>query len=191
MKSKYLTPLLAALLLAVPILSWAQKDKSTCFVTLFKSQVLKIHDPEQRSQVAEAWLKRNLASCTSAQMRAIQSNSPLWLGTALTAEVSSLIEVAIEASISGNQAMMDKLYGSSGKEGTASTATQSTGTPRSPIVQVPIVNAPVAGAVNYGRITGDTIANSNTNATILQNGNSNINLNNNLNAGNNNSARIN
>ena len=191
MTSRYLKLFLAAWLFAAPVLSWAEKDKSTCFVTLFKSQVLKIHDPERRSQVAEDWLKRNLSSCTSAQLRAIQSNSPLWLGTSLTAELSSLIEVAIEVSISGNHEMMDKLYGSLGKEGTASTATHSSGTPRSPIVQAPIVNAPVAGAVNYGRITGDTIANSNTNATIVQNGNSNINLNSNLNAGNNNSARIN
>jgi hypothetical protein len=184
MTRNYLKFFLAALLTASPLLGWAQKGKGTCFVTHFKSQVLKVHDPELRAQVAEDWLKRNLSACTSAQLRAIQSNSPLWLGTALTAEVSSLIEVSIEASISGNPDMMGKLYGSVGKEGTAAVVTQSTSTPRAPVVQAPMVNAPVAGAVNYGRITGDTVANTNTSNVIQQYGNANTianaNLSNNL-----------
>ena len=54
MTSNYLKFFLAALLTASPILGWAQKGKGTCFVTHFKSQVLKVHDPELRAQVAEA-----------------------------------------------------------------------------------------------------------------------------------------
>jgi len=183
--NRYLKLFLAALFCVSPLLALAQKGKSTCFVTHFKSQVLKIHDPELRSKVAEDWLTKNLPSCTNAQLRAIQSNSPLWLGTSLTAEVSSLIEVAIEASISGSDEMMGKLYGSVGKEGTSSVVTQGTSTPRAPIVQAPAINAPVGGAVNYGRITGDTVANTNTSNVIQQYGNSNTianpNMNNNLN----------
>ncbi|MCX7240032.1 MAG: hypothetical protein NTU86_06305 [Burkholderiales bacterium] len=45
---------------------------------------------------------------TNAQLSAIQSSSPSWLGTAFTAEVSSLLEGAIEAKISDNPELMGK-----------------------------------------------------------------------------------
>lgn len=173
MMKKYLFLFLSGLFFLAPLHAEAQKGKSVCFVTHFKSQVLKANDPDARAQVAENWLRNNLSSCTSAQLQAIKSNSPLWLGTALTTEIYSLIEVSIEASISGNHEQMGKLYGSLGKEGTASTVTTTNPTARAPIVQAPIIAGPVAGAVNYGNITTGAVVNSNANTNANVNTNTN------------------
>ena len=181
MIKKYLLLFLPSLLLFLPLNALAQKSKGLCFVTHFKSQVLKIHHPELRSQIAEDWLKKNLSACTSAQLQAIQSNSPLWLGTALTSEISSLIEVSVEASISGNQEMMGKLYGSLGKEGTSSTITYENPTARNPIVQAQIINGPISGSVSYKNINGDSIINKNTNINSNTSTNTNTNTNTNIN----------
>ena len=161
----------------MPFNTWAQKNKGTCFVSHLKSQVLKVHDSDLRSKVAEDWLKRNIPFCTSAQLQAIQSNSPSWLGTALTTEISSLIEVSIEVSISGDKEAMEKLYGSLGKEATSSTVTYVNPIARNPVVQVPLVTGPISGSVNYGNIKGDTIVTKNTTNLSLENKNANSNQN--------------
>ncbi|NDF45073.1 MAG: hypothetical protein EB125_05125, partial [Betaproteobacteria bacterium] len=68
-----------------------------CLGTQFKAQAMSINDTQEREAFASKWLKDNIATCKPEQLRSILSSSPLWLGTALTAKISGLIEAAIEA----------------------------------------------------------------------------------------------
>ena len=109
----------AVLSLTVASPAFAQKPglgSGGCFVAHFKSLVLKTHNPEQRAGLAEDWLKRYAGSCSREQLGAIRANSPNWLGTALTLEVSSVIDATIEAKDAGNPAMLAQMYESAGQE---------------------------------------------------------------------------
>jgi hypothetical protein len=155
---------IAVAFLGSPVPLWAaQAIQASCFVAQFKSLALKTHQPQMRASMAEQWLRKNALACTSAQLSALQSNSPNWLGTALTMEVAAILEGAIEAKIAGNPALMGKLYESVGNEGKSSTVTYTNPTPRAPIVQAPVINGSLAGGVNYGTIAGDTTVNKTTN----------------------------
>ena len=136
---------------------WAQKGKAApggCLVAEFKTLSLSLHDVEQRIRQSRAWLQRNIARCSVEQLSAIKSNSPAWLGHALTPELAGLIEGAVEVKASGNSALMGQLYESLGKEGAPSVDLYKTPTPRAPVVQPPVVMGGVAGAVNYGTLAG-------------------------------------
>ncbi len=125
-----------------------------CLVAEFKTLSLSLDDVAVRTRRAQAWLLQNISRCSSEQLSAIKSNSPSWLGHALTPELAGLIEGAIEAKISGNPALMGQLYESLGKEGTASVSTFKNPTPRAPVVQQPVIQGGVSGAVNYGNVVG-------------------------------------
>jgi hypothetical protein len=161
---------IAALFVGFTVPAWAaQTPKASCFVAHFKSLALRTHNPQQRATLAEDWLRKNALACTSAQLSALQSNSPNWLGTALTLEIASILEGAIEAKISGNPELMGKLYESAGKEGTSSNVTYTNPTPRAPVVQANVINGSLAGGVNYGTIAGDTTANQTINVNSSPN----------------------
>jgi hypothetical protein len=165
MTMKTMGPWLVSALLAGSALPvWAQKGPANpCFVAQFKSLALRTHAPDARANLARAWLERHAASCTDVQLATLLANSPNWLGTALTLEISSILEGAIEAKIAGNPALMGKLYESLGKEGQSSAVSYSTPTPRAPVVR-PMVNTGVlAGSPNFGNITGNTTVNQNNN----------------------------
>jgi hypothetical protein len=165
MKMKKTGPcLIGALLLGSMLSAWAQKaPANACFVAQFKALALRTHAPEARANLAKAWLERHAASCTDVQLATLLANSPNWLGTALTLEISSILEGAIEAKIAGNPELMGKLYESLGKEGQAGMVGYSTPTPRAPVVR-PVVNTGVmAGSPNFGSITGNTTVNQNNN----------------------------
>jgi hypothetical protein len=180
--------LITIVTLASSVPSWAaQKTQASCFVAHFKSLALKTHHPQLRATAAEDWLKKNVLACTSAQLSALQSNSPTWLGTAMTMEISSILEGAIEAQISGNPGLMAKLYESAGKEGVSSTVTHTNPTPRAPVVQAMAVNGGLAGSANFGTIAGDTTLNKTTNNLTSANANTNANANANTNTNVNNS----
>jgi hypothetical protein len=101
---------IAIFFLGTSVPSWAaQKAQASCFVAHFKSLALKTHQPQMRATAAEDWLKKNVLACSSAQLSTLTSNSPNWLGTAMTMEISSILEGASEAQISGNSAQMEKL----------------------------------------------------------------------------------
>jgi hypothetical protein len=144
--------------------TWAQGSPAKgCFVAHFKSLALKTHNPQLRAELAEKWLKQNTPSCTQAQLSSMQANSPNWLGTALTHEISSILEGAIEASIAGNPELMGRLYESVGKEGQSGSVTLTNPVARAPVVQ-PMVNPGViAGSANYGTVSGNTNVNQTTN----------------------------
>jgi hypothetical protein len=167
MKMKtFATWLISALLLGTSPSVWAKNPVvKTCFVAQFKSLALRTHGPQLRAQLARDWLERHAASCTDVQLSTLLANSPNWLGSALTLEISSILEGAIEAKIAGNPELMAKLYESLGKEGQAPTmTTYNTPTPRTPVVR-PMVNTGVmAGSPNFGSITGNNTVNQNNNA---------------------------
>jgi hypothetical protein len=142
-----------------------------CFVAHFKSLALKTHNPEQRAALAEKWLQLNAPSCSKAQLSALQANSPSWLGSALTQEIASILEGAIEANIAGNPELMARLYESSGKEVQSGSVTTTNPAARAPVVQPMANNGVIAGSANYGNISGNTTLNQNTNN--LSNANSN------------------
>jgi len=172
---------LSLLALACAMAGPAQAAKpagSGCLVAEFKTLSLGLDDVAVRTQQAHAWLQRNISRCTSEQLSAIKSNSPSWLGHALTPALAGLIEGAIEAKISGNPALMGQLYESLGKEGKASVETLKNPTPRAPVVQQPMVLGGMAGSVNYGNVSGPSTSivnqtggqNSNQNSLQMQGG---------------------
>jgi hypothetical protein len=153
--------------------AWAQKAPAgACFVAHFKSLALRTHAPDLRASMAKAWLERNAGSCTDVQLATLLANSPNWLGTALTLEISSILEGAIEAKIAGNPELMGKLYESLGKEGQASTVTYTNPTPRAPVVRPMVNTGVIAGSPNFGAITGNTTVNQNNNQNASPNANS-------------------
>lgn len=139
-----------------------------CFVAHFKSLALKTHDPQLRAERAEKWLQLNALSCTKAQLSALQANSPNWLGSSLTHDISSILEGAIEANISGNPELMGRLYESVGKEGRSGSVTLTNPVARAPVVQPMANNGVISGSANYGTISGNT----NLNQTNNNNANS-------------------
>ena len=149
------------------------KPSSGCFVAQFKSLALKTHHPELRAERAEKWLQENTPLCTKVQLSSIQANSPNWLGSSLTLEISAILEGAIEASILGNPELMGRLYESVGKEGQSGTVTLTNPAARAPVVQPMVNNGVISGSANYGNISGNTTLNQNTNK--LGNTNSNAN----------------
>lgn len=161
---KFAPWLICALLTGSAWTAWAQKaPANACFVAQFKSLALRTHAPEARANLAQAWLERHVASCTDVQLATLLANSPNWLGTALTLEISSILEGAIEAKIAGNPALMGKLYESLGKEGQASTVSYSNPAPRAPVVRPMVNNGVLAGSPNFGNIAGNTTVNQNNN----------------------------
>ena len=144
--------------------TWAQGSPAKgCFVAHFKSLALKTHNPQQRAELAEKWLKQNTPSCTQVQLSSMQANSPNWLGTALTHDISSILEGAIEASIAGNPELMGRLYESVGKEGQSGSVTLTNPFARAPVVQPMVNNGVIAGSANYGTMSGNTNVNQTTN----------------------------
>jgi hypothetical protein len=144
-----------------------------CFVAHFKSLALKTHSPDMRAVLAEKWLQLNAPSCTKAQLSALQANSPSWLGSALTQDIASILEGAIEANIAGNPELMARLYESSGKEVQSGSVTLTNPAARAPVVQPMVNNGVISGSANYGTISGNTTLNQTTNN--LSNANSNAN----------------
>lgn len=165
--------------MAVPAQAAKPAAGAGCLVAEFKTLSLSLSDVMVRTQQAQAWLQRNIGTCTPEQLSAIKGNSPSWLGHALTPELAGLIEGAIEAKISGNPALMGQLYESVGKEGKASVETMKNPTARAPVVQQPVVMGGISGSVNYGNITGPStsIVNQNSSQSSSQNSNQNQNLN--------------
>jgi hypothetical protein len=147
--------------------SWAQGNQGIqakgCFVAHFKSLALKTHNPQLRAVLAEQWLQQNTPSCTQVQLSSLLANSPNWLGSALTHDISSILDGAIEANISGNPELMGRLYESLGKEGTNSSVTLTNPVARAPLVQPMVNNGVISGSANYGTISGNTTLNKTTN----------------------------
>ena len=178
---------LCASLAGLGPVAWAQQPARAggCLVAEFKTLALSLEDVPLRTRTAQAWLQKNISRCSQEQLSAIKSNSPSWLGHALTPELAGLIEGAIEAKISGNPALMGQLYESLGKEGSASVVTTKNPTPRAPVVQPPVVQGGLVGSANYGNVVGPSTSivnqtggqNTNQNSLQMQGGINNQQLN--------------
>lgn len=162
---------LAFLALSLSVHVHAQKGgkAAVCLVANFKALALGTQNPEDRTRLAEEWVHKHVSACTNEQLSMIRANSPSWLGTGLTQELSSLLEGAVEAKIAGNPALMSQLYESAGKEGVSSTETMKSPTPRAPVVQPFNNNGVISGSANYGNISGPTMVNQNNVQTTQQN----------------------
>lgn len=181
MTRAFLSSVVCACLLGLGPAAWAQPARAGgaagaggCLVAEFKTLSLSLDDVPLRTRTAQAWLQKNISRCSQEQLSAIKSNSPSWLGHALTPELAGLIEGAIEAKISGNPALMGQLYESLGKEGSASVVTTKNPTPRAPVVQPQVVQGGLVGSANYGNVVGPSTSivnqtgGQNTNQNSLQ-----------------------
>lgn len=178
MTRAFLSSVVCACLLALSPAVWAQPARAAgaggCLVAEFKTLSLSLDDVALRTSTAQAWLQKNISRCSQEQLSAIKSNSPSWLGHALTPELAGLIEGAIEAKISGNPALMGQLYESLGKEGSASVVTTKNPTARAPVVQPQVVQGGLVGSANYGNVVGPSTSivnqtgGQNTNQNSLQ-----------------------
>ena len=178
MTRAFLPLVVCACLLALSPVAWAQPARAAgaggCLVAEFKTLSLSLDDVPLRTSTAQSWLQKNISRCSQEQLSAIKSNSPSWLGHALTPELAGLIEGAIEAKISGNPALMGQLYESLGKEGIASVVTTKNPTPRAPVVQPQVVQGGLVGSANYGNVVGPSTSivnqtgGQNTNQNSLQ-----------------------
>ena len=186
MSRVFLSLLLCASLFSLVPSAWAQPARAGgCLVAEFKTLALSLDDVPLRTRTAQAWLQKNISRCSQEQLSAIKSNSPSWLGHALTAELSGLIEGAMEAKISGNPALMGQLYESLGKEGSASVVTTKNPIARAPVVQPPTVQGGLVGSANYGNVIGPSTSfvnqtggqNTNQNSLQMQGGVNNQQLN--------------
>jgi hypothetical protein len=110
---------LLLLLCVCPLVVQAQ----VCLGTQFKAQAMSINDTQEREAFASKWLKDNIPTCKSEQLRSILSSSPLWLGTALTAKISGLIEAAIEAKSLDDPAALEILLNPPLKKAAANNTT--------------------------------------------------------------------
>ncbi len=154
--------LIGSLLIGPVSTVWAQKKpSSTCFVAEFKSLSLRTHDPESRAKQVRAWLEHNVASCTDAQLAILLTNSPIWLGTALTLEISAILEGAIESKIAGQPALMSKLYESLSQDGSAPPVIYTNPAPRAPVVRPMVNTGVIAGSPTFGSGPGNSTVNPN------------------------------
>lgn len=112
-----------------------------CLVAHFKALSLGQNDVQRRVAEAKVWLRRNVDLCTAAQLTSIRGNSAAWLGTALTQEIASFIEGAVEVKALGDPQLMAELYDSFGKDAKAGVNVIRSGTPRPPVQQPVIVLA--------------------------------------------------
>lgn len=119
-------------------------QSGTCMVAEFRSMALLTHDANERVSKTTDWLKQYGEKCTQAQLNAIASNSPTWLGTAMTVEVAGRIDALLESKISDNPDLMAALYSSKGKESRASV--EVTQPPPAPAPVVPAAQPALAQA---------------------------------------------
>lgn len=143
---------LLLLLCVCPLMVQAQ----VCLGTQFKAQAMSINDTQEREAFASTWLKDNIPTCKPEQLRSILSSSPLWLGTALTAKISGLIEAAIEAKSLDDPAALEMLLNPPLKKAAASN-TSNVLEARAQGGRVP-AGAPSSGSDNPALMQAATIA---------------------------------
>ena len=119
-----------------------------CQVAQFKGLAFGVHDPGERAAKALTWLQERAGACSLEQIEAIRANAASWLGTALTGEITVLLDDALERRASGDGKRVGQLYDHAGKTPPpASAETVRTGPPRAPVVQPMVNNGLLSGAV--------------------------------------------
>ena len=121
---------------------------ASCQVAQFKGLAFGVHDPGERAAKALAWLRERADACSPPQLEALRANAAAWLGSALTAEITVLLDGALESRPSGDARRVGQLYDHEGRTPPpAGTETVRTGTPRAPVVQPMVNNGLLSGTV--------------------------------------------
>lgn len=112
----------AALLLLGVAAANAQSTKSTktngsknaekapaCQVAEFRGLALATNDIQIRGEMAGNWLKTNGSSCSLEKLMVIKNNRALWLGTADSIQLMSLVDGALEVKMDANPELLAQL----------------------------------------------------------------------------------
>ncbi len=88
-----------------------------CQVAEFRGLALSTNDIQTRGEMAGDWLKTNGASCSLEKLMVIKNNRALWLGTADSIQLMSLVDGALELKMDANPELLAQL--SNAKKNTA------------------------------------------------------------------------
>ncbi len=145
---KLLIYLVLLFIIPPPILAQNVKGKSNCMVSEFKMLAYTNHNPTIREEFAKKWLLVKGLSCNQTQLKIIQLSAPAWLGTALSTEVSIIIDDLHESKFAGDANKLLEHYTPAMKNYAPTVDTFTNPQARAPIV------SPQAG----GGIMGGVIA---------------------------------
>ena len=94
-----------------------------CFLSEFRHLALSTHEPTARTLATQNWLTKNVMSCSTEQLNLINANRSNWLGTSDSSYFAFLLDSMIEYKLASKPEMLAQIFGSLGKEGTASVQT--------------------------------------------------------------------
>lgn len=84
-----------------------------CRVAEFRAIALTLHDPAERRARVRSWLLEQARGCSLEKLSMIRDNRAVWLGTADTAELATLVDGFIEAQSADGHEILKNLYGGS------------------------------------------------------------------------------
>ncbi len=121
---------------------------SSCAVAEFRRIGLTVANPTERTDAAKAWLVSRGPSCDINQLNLLQSNLAGWLGSALTGEITVMVEGLQEAKLSKDPAKLQELFNPAVKTFEPSVEVTTNPRPRPPVVNAnPSPGAVVGGVV--------------------------------------------
>lgn len=82
----------------------------SCVIAEFRRIALTHHDPQERQDKVIAWLQKNGASCSPAQMSILISSRASLMGTADTSTLSSAFDAVMEKKIATDHAALSRYY---------------------------------------------------------------------------------
>ncbi|MEY2622673.1 MAG: hypothetical protein RIT26_2493 [Pseudomonadota bacterium] len=120
----------------------------TCSVAEFRRIALTVGNPTERVEAAMNWLTQRGQNCDAAQLNLIQSNLPGWLGSALTGEITVMVESLQEAKLAKDPNKLKELFSPEVKTFEPSKETTTNPRPRAPVVNAnPAPGVVVGGAM--------------------------------------------
>lgn len=135
----------------------ARAGSPQCWVADFREMALTTHAVGERERKALDWLKRHAAACTDAQLLAVASNRPAWLGHADTVRVASAMDRELERRYVTASASVGGLFDSPAPK---PASTEAVSTPPAPAAVVPA--APPASATPAAVVVQQPPAGSNS-----------------------------
>ncbi|MEY2659577.1 MAG: hypothetical protein RLZZ123_749 [Pseudomonadota bacterium] len=121
---------------------------ASCAVSEFRRIALTVGNPTERAEAAMNWLRQRGQNCEVTQLNLIQSNLPGWLGSALTGEITVMVESLQEVKLAKDPAKLKELFSPEVKTFEPSTETATNPRPRAPVVNAnPAPGVMVGGAV--------------------------------------------
>ncbi len=118
---------------------------SSCPLAEFRRIALTVANPTERTEAAKAWLTGRGQSCDINQLNLLQSNLAGWLGSALTGEITVMVEGLQEAKLSKDPAKLQELFNPAVKTFEPSLEVTTNPRPRPPVVNANPSPAAVVG----------------------------------------------